>query len=99
MLSYFGNSLIFNEIEYFIFINLLLISLFLFYVTFFVLLLNSSLLHPAVYASDASLELFITFISMIYVIVIIAPGLVLFLDLDLLSPSSFQVYVLGFQWS
>ncbi len=99
MISYFGNNLIFNIIEYFIFINLLLVVLFLFYSMLFFIILNSSLLFSSLLSSSFSIELLITFFSFLFVIIIIAPGLLLFLDLDLLTSSSFIVYILGYQWS
>ena len=97
MLSYYGSSLIFNEIEYFIFINLLLSSLFLFYIFLFFIIFNSSLLLSSIYFNDIYIESFITFISLLYVLLIISPGLLLFMDFDLISSSSFILYVTGFQ--
>lgn len=91
--------MIFNEIEYFSFINLLLLSLFFFYIFLFFIIFNSSLILNSIYYNDMLLELFITFVSLIYVILIISPGLLLFLDFDLLTSSSFIIYILGFQWA
>jgi len=99
MLSYFGSSLLFNEIEYFTFINLLLLSLFFFYICLFFIIFNSSLLLNSIYFNDLYIELIITFLSLIYVIIIISPGLLLFLDFDLITSSSFICYVTGFQWA
>jgi hypothetical protein len=97
MISYFGSSLIFNEIEYFTFINLLLLSLFFFYIFLFFIIFNSSLLLNSIYYNDMYIELIITFISLIYVLLIISPGLLLFMDFDLISSSSFICYITGFQ--
>jgi len=97
MISNFGSSLIFNEIEYFTFINLLLLSLFFFYVMLFFIIYSSSLLLNSIFYSDSYIELIITFVSLLYVILIISPGLLLFLDYDLIISSSFLLYVTGFQ--
>jgi heme/copper-type cytochrome/quinol oxidase subunit 2 len=99
MLSSFYSSLLFNEIEYFTFINLLLVSLFLFYFFLFFFIYSSSLLLSSIYYNDVIIESLITFISLLYVLFIISPGLLLFLDFDLLSSPSFLVYVLGYQWA
>jgi hypothetical protein len=97
MISHFGSSIIFNEIEYFSFINLLLLSLFFFYIFLFFIIFNSSLLLNSIYYNDSLVELTITFISLIYVILIISPGLLLFMDFDLISSSSFILYCTGYQ--
>jgi heme/copper-type cytochrome/quinol oxidase subunit 2 len=41
-----------------------------------------------------------TFVSFVYIILIISPGLLLFLDYDFISSfTNFNVYVLGYQWA
>ena len=85
--------------EYFIFINLLLFSLFIFYTFLFFIIFNSSLLFSSIYSNNIYIESLITFISLLYIILIISPGLLLFLDLDLISSSSYLIYILGYQWA
>jgi hypothetical protein len=99
MISNLISSLIFNEIEYYIYINILILSLFIFYGILFFIILNSTLLFNSIYSTDIYIETIISLISFIYIIFIIAPGLLLFIDLDSISSFNFLIYILGYQWA
>jgi len=98
MLSESISNLSYNEIEYFIYVNLLILSLLLFYMMLFMVIYSSSLILNSVFYNDVFIEVFMTCISFIYIILIISPGLLLFLDYDFINSFvNFNVYVLGYQ--
>jgi len=100
MLSEVLSIFSYNEIEYFIYVNLLIVSLLLFYMMLFMIIYSSSLILNSVFYNDVFIEVFMTFVSFIYIILIISPGLMLFLDYDfILSLTNFNVFVLGYQWA
>lgn len=100
MLSELLSIFSYNEIEYFIYVNLLIVSLLLFYVMLFMVIYSSSLVLNSVFYNDVFIEVFMTFVSFIYIILIISPGLMMFLDFDFISSViNFNVYVLGYQWA
>jgi len=90
----------FNELEYFSYVNLLIVSLMLFYLTLFMVIYASALILNSVYYNDVFIEVLMTLVSFAYIILIISPGLLLFLDYDFISASTnFNVYILGYQWA
>jgi len=100
MLSEVLSNFSYNEIEYFIYVNLLILSLFLFYMMLFMVIYSSSLILNSVFYNDVFIEVFMTFVSFVYIILIISPGLLLFLDYDFInSLINFNVYILGYQWA
>lgn len=100
MISEVLSNFSYNEIEYFIYVNLLILSLFLFYMMLFMVIYSSSLILNSVFYNDVFIEVFMTFVSFVYIILIISPGLLLFLDYDFInSLINFNVYILGYQWA
>lgn len=66
----------------------------------FMVIYSSSLILNSVFYNDVFIEVFMTFISFVYIILIISPGLLLFLDYDFInSLINFNVYILGYQWA
>lgn len=100
MLTIFNNlssNIIFNEIEYFTYLNLRLLSLFFFIILFFISLLSSLLFFSTVYLNDVSMELIITLFSLVYLLYTISPALVILLDSDINILPSFIVNCPGYQ--
>jgi heme/copper-type cytochrome/quinol oxidase subunit 2 len=90
----------YNEIEYFTYVNIIILSLALFYLTLFMVIYSSALLLNSVFYNDVAVEVFMTLVSFAYILAIISPGLLLFLDYDFISSlTNFNVYVLGYQWA
>ena len=97
--SSIGSNVIFNEIEYFTYLNPRLLCLFWFIISFF-LLLNSSLYYfSTIYFNHSWMEFFGTLLSPIFPIFIISPALIILLDYDISIIPSFIIYSLGYQWS
>jgi len=72
----------------------------LFYLTLFMVIYASALILNSVYYNDVFIEVLMTLVSFAYIILIISPGLLLFLDYDFISASTnFNVYILGYQWA
>jgi heme/copper-type cytochrome/quinol oxidase subunit 2 len=100
MISEVISNLSYNEIEYFVYVNLLIVSLAIFYIILFMIIYSSALLLNSVYSSDLAIEIIMTLVSFVYIILIISPGLLLFLDYDFITSSvNFNVYILGYQWA
>lgn len=53
----------------------------------------------SIYSTDIYIETIISLVSFIYIIFIIAPGILLFIDLDAISSYNFLIYILGYQWA
>jgi heme/copper-type cytochrome/quinol oxidase subunit 2 len=76
------------------------LSLALFYFMLFMVIYSSALLLNSVFYNDVAVEVFMTLVSFAYIIAIISPGLLLFLDYDFISSlTNFNCYVLGYQWA
>jgi heme/copper-type cytochrome/quinol oxidase subunit 2 len=94
-----NSNLVFNEIEYFTYLNLWL-SYLIFWLLFILLLIQSSLLFNSIYRlNDLLVELLLTIIAMWFLWFIISPSIIMLLDYDLLIIPSFIVYCLGYQWA
>src|ERR1700722_15987894 len=90
----------YNEIEYSTYVNIIILSLALFYFMLFMVIYSSALLLNSVFYNDVAVEVFMTLVSFAYIIAIISPGLLLFLDYDFISSlTNFNCYVLGYQWA
>jgi len=100
MLSNVMSVFSFNEIEYFTYVNLLIVSLMLFYLMLFMVIHASSLILNSVFYNDVLVEVLMTLVSFLYIIWIISPALLLFLAYDFISSlTNFNVFVLGYQWA
>jgi len=99
MFSSIGSNVIFNEIEYFTYLNLRLLCLFFFILSYFILLNSSSYYFSTIYFNHSWIEFFGTLLSPIFPIFIISPALIILLDYDISIIPSFIIYSLGYQWS
>jgi hypothetical protein len=81
-------------------VNLLIVSLLLFYAILFMLIYSSTLILNSVFYNDVFIEVIMTLVSFLYILLIISPGLLLFLDYDFISSAvNFNMYILGYQWA
>ena len=98
----FGNlasNLVFNEIEYFTYINMWLLYL-LFRLIIMYLLLSSSLLYYITLDFNVTLmEFFFSLFTLWFLRLIISPSLIILLDFDLILIPCFYTYCLGYQWA
>ena len=93
-----GSNIIFNEIDYFTYLNLLLVSLLFWMIIFFLILSSSLLLYSTLYFHDTFIEFFLSVFSLFFLWLIISPSLILLLDFDNLIIPSLILYTVGHQW-
>jgi len=90
----------FNEIDYLTYINLWMLFLYYWIITFFVVIVSSLLIRSSVsFVNDSWLEFILTLFSLWLVLLIISPLFIMFIDYDSILLSSLLVYSLGYQWS
>ena len=94
-----GSNLVFNEIEYFIYLNLWLILLLLLLFITFLLINSSTLFITSINFTNSRIELIITLFCILYLLFIISPALILLLDSDIVIVPSFIIYTIGYQWA
>ncbi len=99
LLSYLCSFLLFSIIEYFSYLNLWLIILFLFLCFFFLIFSSCQLLISSLYCSGAVFEFCLILISFFFIIIIISPALIILLDYEIIIVPSFIVFVCGYQWA
>ena len=99
MINYLGSNLIYNEIEYFIYVNLWLCGIFILLFIYFILLNSCLLFINTVYFNCYYLELFITLLSIILLLFIISPSLIILLDYNMIYIPSSIIYTIGYQWA
>ena len=99
MNTYLLSNLVFNEIEYYSYLNLWLIILFLLFTMYFILLNSCLLFYSTIYFNHSLIELYITFLSLIILLFIISPSLIILLDYDIVLIPEFLIYTLGYQWA
>ena len=97
--SIIGSNIIFNIIEYFSFINLCLLFLFIIISLFFILIKSTLLYYSNVNINHCLIEFISTLFSLLFLILIISPTLIILLDFDLIILPSFIIYSLGLQWA
>ena len=84
--------------EYFSFINLFLLFLFIIISLFFVIMCSTLLYYSTIHFNHHVAEFIITLFSLLFLIIIISPALVILIDYDSLIIPSLIVYSLGLQW-
>jgi len=90
----------FNEIDYLTYINLWMLFLYYWIITFFVVIVSSLLIRSSIlFVNDSWLEFILTLLSLWLVLLIISPLFIMFIDYDSILLSSLLVYSLGYQWS
>jgi len=97
--SLIGSNIVFNIIEYFSFINLFLLFLFIITCVFFILINSTLLYYSNVNFNHCLIEFISTLFSLLFLIIIISPALIILLDFDLIILPSFIIYSLGLQWA
>ena len=98
MFSYFSVNCVFNIIEYFSYLNLWLVILFLFIMAFFLVLGSTQLINSSRLCSDVVFETSLVLFSFVLIAIIISPALIILLDLELIIMPSFIIYSCGVQW-
>ena len=93
------SSLVFSIIEYFSYLNLWLIILFLFLCLFFLIFSSCQLLISSLYCSGAVFEFSLILVSFLFIVIIISPALIILLDYEIIIVPSFIVFVCGYQWA
>jgi len=99
MFSALNSNLIYNEIEYFTYINIWLISLFMFIIIYIIIVSISLLFISTISINDCSIELISTFTSIIFLITIISPSLLILLESNINALPSFLIQSIGYQWA
>jgi len=99
MNSYIATNLVYNELEYFCYLNHWLLFLFFFIVTFYFILKITTLYFNKIYYNDTFIEFICTQFSLIFLLFIISPALIILLDIDTIIMPSFIIYNLGYQWA
>jgi hypothetical protein len=94
-----GSNLVFNEIEYFIYLNLWLILLLLLLFITFLLINSSTLFITSINFTNSLIERIITLFCILYLLFIISPALILLLDGDIVIVPSFIISTIGYQWA
>ena len=85
--------------EYFSFVNLFLLFLFIIISLFFILINSTLLYYINISFDDTLVEFISTLFSLLFLIVIISPALIILLDFDLTIVPSYIIYSLGLQWA
>ena len=98
MFSYFSVNCVFNIIEYFSYLNLWLVILFLFIMVFFLIVGSTQLINSSRLCSDVIFEVSLVLFSFFLIGIIISPALIILLDLELIIMPSFIIYSTGMQW-
>ena len=99
MNSYIATNLVYNELEYFCYLNHWLLFLFFFIVTFYSILKITTLYFNKIYYNDTLLEFVCTLFSLLFLLFIVSPALIILLDIDSIIMPSFIIYSLGYQWA
>ena len=99
ILSTIYTSLIYSMIEYFSYLNLWLIILFLFLCLFFLIFSSCQLLISSLYCSGAVFEFSLILVSFLFIVIIISPALIILLDYEIIIVPSFIVFICGYQWA
>ena len=99
IISNFSSNIIFNEIEYFTYLNIWLFSLFVYIIFYLVLVYTSILFSSTIRLNDSRIELISTLFSILFLLIIIPPALLILLEYDINILSSFVINSLGYQWA
>ena len=94
-----ATHLIYNELEYFVYLNCWLLFLFFFLATFYCIPKITAQNLPKISYNDTALEFGCTFFSLLFLLFIVSPALIILLDIDSIIMPSFTVYTLGYQWA
>ena len=95
--SYIGTNLIYNELEYYSYLNHWLLFLFFSIVTFYSILKITTLYLNKIYYNDTFIEFVCTLFLLLFLLFVVSPALIILLDVDSIIMPSFIIYSLGFQ--
>lgn len=91
------SNLVYNELEYFSYLNHWLLFLFFFIVTFYIILKISNIFFNKIYYNDTLIEFVCTLFLLLFLLFVVSPALIILLDIDSIIMPSFIIYNLGFQ--
>ena len=97
-LSSISTHFIYNELEYFTYINFWLLGLFIFVMLLFYLSIISSIFYNTIYSHSNITELLLTISSTILLFLIVSPCLLLLLEYNSTLISSTLISVTALQW-
>ena len=83
--------------EYFSFINLFLLFLFIIISLFFILIHSTLLYYSTIHFNHSTIEFISTIFSLFFLLIIISPALIILMDYDLIIIPSYIIYSLGLQ--
>ena len=97
LFSYLGSNVVFNEIEFFTYINLWLLSLLILLFVFFVLIYVTVINLTSHVGNSALVEVFVTLGSLVILFFIISPSLLLLFETDTIILPNIIINILGLQ--
>lgn len=92
-------NIVYNELEYFSYLNHWLLFLFFFILLFYCVLRIMTFCFGKIYYNNWLIEFFSCLFLLIFLIFIISPSLLILLDIDYITLPSIILYNLGFQWA
>ena len=99
MNSYIATNLVYNELEYFCYLNHWLLFIFFFIVTFYSILKITTLYFNKIYYNDTFIEFVCTLFSLLFLLFIISPALIILLVYLLLILCIIELYYLFYHLS
>jgi hypothetical protein len=99
LFSYLASNVVFNEVEFFSYINVLLTALLFLLVIFFMLIYTTVYSVTSSNSDSALLEVFVTVGSLVILFFVISPSLLLLFETDRTVNINTLVLISGFQWS
>jgi hypothetical protein len=96
MFSYLGSNVVFNEVEFFSYINVLLTALLMLLVIFFMLIYTTVYSVTSSNSQDPLLEVFVTVGSLVILFFVICPSLLLLFETDRTVNINTLVLISGF---
>lgn len=99
MPTYIRTNLVYNELEYFSYLNHWLLFLFFLIVCFYSILRIMTFCYGKVDYNNTLIEFLSCLFLLLFLIFIVSPSLLILLDIDYITIPSFILYNLGFQWA
>ena len=93
------NHLIFNSIEYFIYLNMWLLYLWYLLINMFLFTYSCLLYYITLDYNDSFMEFFFSLYSILFLLLIISPSLIILLNFTIILIPYFIIYCLGYQWA
>jgi cytochrome c oxidase subunit 2 len=92
-------NLVFNEIEYFTYMNIGLVSLLIYIIIYFIFVNSCCLFFSNVCVQDLYIEFISTLCSLMFLLTIISPAVLIILESDINIMASCILQSLGYQWA